>query len=72
MFANHLLALKIQTLRAAVDKLREYPLLGMDPQSRNALADQLSRRADRIEAGEEDRSLVFPDLGYYVDGESLD
>jgi hypothetical protein len=71
MFANHLLALKLQTLRAAVDKLREYPILGMDPQSRNALADQLSRRADRIEAGEEDRSLVFPDLGYYVDGESL-
>jgi hypothetical protein len=61
MSTNHLLALKLQTLRAAVDKLREEALPGLDPESRGVLADLMAQRADRIEDGEDDHSEIFPD-----------
>jgi hypothetical protein len=54
--------MKVATLRRASDEYRATALQGVDVAMNILLADRLSDRADRIEAGENDHSTIFPDV----------
>lgn len=58
---NHLRELKVRILRGTADELRQIAASGDNPHFNNMLADRMLRRADRIAAGEEDHSQIFPD-----------
>lgn len=54
--------MKVATLRRASEDYRAKALQGVDVAVNVLLADRLSDRADRIEAGEDDHSEIFPDV----------
>lgn len=54
-------AMKVATLRRASEEYRALARDGIDRATNVMLADLLSDRADRIEAGEDDHSEIFPD-----------
>lgn len=61
MPVDRLRALKVQTLRDAAEELRREAAAGMSPASNLLFADLLTRRANRVAAGEEDHSEIFRD-----------
>lgn len=54
--------MKVATLRCAAEDYRAKASQGVDVPMNSLFASLLSERADRIEAGEDDRSAVFPDV----------